>query len=311
MKSSISRRLPGSSLREREPRRGRRRPRRQDRGCDPRARSRSRHRLGLDCGHEQKRRPLRLDVPGLGPDSWPGEGRRRSRAAHLSRAARFLIAGALMIAWAGRDALAVPRSAFARARDDGADHQHRQLRAPVLGRRSRADRLGRDRQLRDDSGLLAARQPLARGRADRPSVTSPRSRLAASASRSCSRRGALGAPRRGARGCRRAVGLAAIALSARLLYCVGAVLSRPIATTDAGPRARGLADADRRHRPVAVSLALEPVGARHLRVLATWPTLPALLSRRRRLCSRASRSTCGYCATGAPFAPGSTPSSAR
>ena len=36
MKSSISRRLPGSSLRGSEPRRGRRRPRRQDRGSDER-----------------------------------------------------------------------------------------------------------------------------------------------------------------------------------------------------------------------------------------------------------------------------------
>jgi drug/metabolite transporter (DMT)-like permease len=71
-------------------------------------------------------------------------------------------------------------------------------------------------------------------------------------------------------------GLAAIALGT-LLYCVGAVLSRPIATTmpvlvlaswQTLIGGVGLA---------ALSLALEPLEAGHLRELARWPTLPALL----------------------------------
>ena len=54
------------------------------------------------------------DVPGLGPDVVAGEDRRCPCAADLLAAARFLLAGVLMLAWAGRDAVAVPRSAHAR-----------------------------------------------------------------------------------------------------------------------------------------------------------------------------------------------------
>ena len=71
-------------------------------------------------------------------------------------------------------------------------------------------------------------------------------------------------------------GLGAIALGT-LLYCLGAVLSRPIATTMPVLALAGWQTLIGGVGLVAVSLALEPVEARHLGTLATWPTLPALL----------------------------------
>ena len=70
-------------------------------------------------------------------------------------------------------------------------------------------------------------------------------------------------------------GLAAIALGT-LLYCVGAVLSRPIGATMPVLALAGWQTLIGGIGLVAVSLALEPVEARHLRALASWPTLPAL-----------------------------------
>jgi drug/metabolite transporter (DMT)-like permease len=71
-------------------------------------------------------------------------------------------------------------------------------------------------------------------------------------------------------------GLAAIALGT-LLYCVGAVLSRPIATTMPVLTLAGWQTLIGGIGLSLLSLALEPVEAGHLRALATWPTLPALL----------------------------------
>ena len=70
-------------------------------------------------------------------------------------------------------------------------------------------------------------------------------------------------------------GLAAIALGT-LLYCSGAVLSRPIASAMPVLALAGWQTLIGGAGLVAVSLALEPVDASHLRALAAWPTLPAL-----------------------------------
>ncbi len=71
-------------------------------------------------------------------------------------------------------------------------------------------------------------------------------------------------------------GLAAIALGT-LLYCVGAVLSRPIATMMPVLTLAGWQTLIGGLGLVALSLALEPVDASHFRALVSWPTLPALL----------------------------------
>ncbi len=71
-------------------------------------------------------------------------------------------------------------------------------------------------------------------------------------------------------------GLAAIALGT-LLYCVGAVLSRPIATAMPVVTLAGWQTLIGGIGLAALSLALEPLETRHLRALAGWPTLPALL----------------------------------
>jgi drug/metabolite transporter (DMT)-like permease len=69
--------------------------------------------------------------------------------------------------------------------------------------------------------------------------------------------------------------LAAIALGT-LLYCVGAVLSRPITTAMPVLTLAGWQTLIGGIGLGALSLALEPVEVRYLRELATWPTLPAL-----------------------------------
>jgi drug/metabolite transporter (DMT)-like permease len=70
-------------------------------------------------------------------------------------------------------------------------------------------------------------------------------------------------------------GLAAIALGT-LLYCVGAVLSRPIAATLPVLALAGWQTLVGGIGLSAVSFALENVEARHWHELASWPTLPAL-----------------------------------
>ena len=70
-------------------------------------------------------------------------------------------------------------------------------------------------------------------------------------------------------------GLAAIALGT-LLYCTGAVLSRPIAPAMPVLALAGWQTLIGGVGLVAVSLAVEPLEARHLRTLVSWPTLPAL-----------------------------------
>ena len=71
-------------------------------------------------------------------------------------------------------------------------------------------------------------------------------------------------------------GLCAIALGT-LLYCVGAVLSRPIARAMPVLVLAGWQTLIGGVGLSALSLALEPVEARHFRELVAWPTWPALL----------------------------------
>ena len=71
-------------------------------------------------------------------------------------------------------------------------------------------------------------------------------------------------------------GLAAIALGT-VLYCVGAVLTRPLVAVMPVLVVAGWQTLIGGLGLVAVSLAIEPVEARHVRALVSWPTLPALL----------------------------------
>ncbi len=71
-------------------------------------------------------------------------------------------------------------------------------------------------------------------------------------------------------------GLAAIALGT-LLYCTGAALSRPIAASMPVLALAGWQTLIGGVGLAALSLALEPVEGAHVRALARWPTLPALL----------------------------------
>ncbi|MCO5091564.1 EamA family transporter [Bosea sp. (in: a-proteobacteria)] len=72
------------------------------------------------------------------------------------------------------------------------------------------------------------------------------------------------------------LGLAAVA-SGTLFYCLGAVLSRPIAGAMPTLTLAGWQTLIGGIGLTAVSLALEPVGLADLRALLRWPALPALL----------------------------------
>lgn len=71
-------------------------------------------------------------------------------------------------------------------------------------------------------------------------------------------------------------GLAAVA-AGTLFYCVGAVLSRPIAGTMPTLTLAGWQTLIGGIGLTVVSLSLEPVGLADLRMLAGWPVLPAVL----------------------------------
>jgi drug/metabolite transporter (DMT)-like permease len=72
------------------------------------------------------------------------------------------------------------------------------------------------------------------------------------------------------------LGLAAVA-GGTLFYCVGAVLSRPIAGTMPTLTLAGWQTLIGGIGLAGVSLVLEPVGLAEIRALASWPVLPALL----------------------------------
>jgi drug/metabolite transporter (DMT)-like permease len=190
-------------------------------------------------------------------------------------AARFVVAGTLMLAWAGRGALAVPRSARLR------------LLATALIINTGNYALLFWGVARAPTGLAAIvnfatipmfsllashwleAEPIARRQVKAIAIGT----LGLALLFATRAMGALGiAPAAAAE----LWGLAAIALGT-LLYCVGAVLSRPIATTMPVLALAGWQTLIGGVGLCALSLAFEPVELRHLSTLATWPTLPALL----------------------------------
>jgi drug/metabolite transporter (DMT)-like permease len=189
-------------------------------------------------------------------------------------AARFMIAGAAMLAWAGRDAVAVARSARGRL-----------LATALLVNTGNYAFLFWG-VARAPTGLAAvvnfATIPIFSLLASRWLEGEPiaRRQIAAIALGTLGlsllfATRALGAPGSAPAGPAELWGLAAIALGT-LLYCVGAVLSRPIATTMPVITLAGWQTLIGGVGLSAVSLALEPLEARHLRALVSWPTLPAL-----------------------------------
>ncbi len=189
-------------------------------------------------------------------------------------AARFVIAGALMLAWAGRDALQVPRSSRGR------------LLATALLVNTGNYALLFWGVARAPTGLAAIvnfatipvfsllashwleGEPIAR----RQVAAIALGTLGLALLFATRAMGALGtAPASPAE----LLGLAAITLGT-LLYCTGALLSRPIASAMPVLALAGWQTLIGGAGLVSVSLVLEPVQASHLRALASWPTLPAL-----------------------------------
>ena len=203
---------------------------------------------------------------------WPA----KVGAAHvppiLLAAARFTVAGVLILAWAGRDAFAVPRSAHAR------------LVATALLVNTGNYALLFWGIARAPTGLAAivnfATIPVFSLVASRWLEGEPigRRRVAAIALGPVGLGLLFAARTHGAAATAASdelAGLAAIALGT-LLYCVGAVLVRPIAATLPVVALAGWQTLVGGAGLVALSLLLEPVGAEQLRELARWPTLPAL-----------------------------------
>ena len=195
-------------------------------------------------------------------------------------AARFTIAGALMLAWARADAGAVPRAARAR------------LVVTALLVTTCNYALLFWGIARAPTGLAAivnfATIPIFSLVASRVIEGEPigRRQVAAIAlgvvglallfaSR------ALGALGSGAVAADELCGLAAIVLGT-LLYCTGAVWSRPIAATMPVLALAGWQTMIGGIGLAALSFALEPVTLAHWRALASWPTWPALVVSRRR-----------------------------
>jgi len=205
---------------------------------------------------------------------WPA----KVGAAHVPpiflAAARFTIAGALMLAWAGRDAGAVPRSAQARLIGTallvntgnyallfwGIARVPTGLAAIVNFATIPVFSLLASRWIEGEA--IAPRQvaAIALGTLGLALLFGTR---------------VLGAPGPAAAAADELWGLGAIALGT-LLYCLGAVLSRPIATTMPVLVLAGWQTLIGGIGLVALSFALEPVEVRHWRALAAWPTLPAL-----------------------------------
>jgi drug/metabolite transporter (DMT)-like permease len=190
-------------------------------------------------------------------------------------AARFLLAGALMLAWAGRDAAGVPRSARQRLLLTallvntgnyallfwGVARAPTGLAAIVNFATIPVFSLLASRWLEGEA--IGMRHVAAIGLGSLGLTLLFATRV-------------IGTPAGAAAAPAELWGLAAIALGT-LLYCFGAVLSRPIATTMPVLTLAGWQTLIGGIGLAALSLALEPVELRHLRALATWPTLPALL----------------------------------
>ncbi len=190
-------------------------------------------------------------------------------------AARFLLAGVLMLAWAGRAAAAVPRSAWPR------------LLATALLVNTGNYALLFWGIARAPTGLAAIvnfatipvfsllashwleGEPIARRQVAAIALGTLGLALLFATRALGAAAGSVPA------GHAELWGLAAIALGT-LLYCVGAVLSRPIASTMPVVTLAGWQTLIGGVGLSALSLTLEPVEPRYLRELATWPTWPAL-----------------------------------
>ena len=190
----------------------------------------------------------------------------------LLAAARFTVAGALMLAWAGRDALAVPRPAWPR------------LVATALLVNTGNYALLFWGIARAPTGLAAivnfATIPVFSLVASRWLEGEPidRRRIAAIALGTVglallfATRAAAAPTAAGGE----IAGLAAIALGT-LLYCVGAVLARPLAAAIPVVALAGWQTLVGGAGLVVLSLVLEPVDAQSVLELGRWPTLPALV----------------------------------
>lgn len=189
-------------------------------------------------------------------------------------AARFSIAGLLMLAWAGRDAFKVPSAAWARLIVTallantgnytllfwGAKHAPSGLSAIV------------NMATIPIYTLLASRviegQPISGSRVLAIALGTLGLGLLF-ASRATSGLGAASGD------ALELWGLAAVALGT-LLYCVGAVLTRPIAATMPTLTLAAWQTLIGAVGLIAISAALEPVSLEDVRALAAWPTLPSL-----------------------------------
>jgi len=189
-------------------------------------------------------------------------------------AARFMLAGALMLAWAGRDAANVPRSARRRLLATGLLVNTGNYALLFWGIARAPTGLSAIVNFATIPvfSLLASRwlegEPVARRQLAAIALGTLGLALLF-ATRAWSPLGS--APAAPAE----LWGLAAIALGT-LLYCVGAVLSRPIATTMPVLTLAGWQTLIGGVGLSVLSLALEPVEPGHFRELATWPTFPAL-----------------------------------
>ncbi|MEO9067202.1 MAG: EamA family transporter, partial [Caldimonas sp.] len=189
-------------------------------------------------------------------------------------AARFLVAGTLMLAWAGRDALRVPRSALARLLGTallvntgnyallfwGIAHAPTGLAAIVNFGAIPVFTLLASRWLEAEPITPRQVAALALGLLGLAFLFATRAMDSAGTAHASAAE---------------SWGLAAIALGT-LLYCVGAVLTRPISSAMPVLALAGWQTLIGGVGLSAVSLTLEPVEGRHFRALMSWPTLPAL-----------------------------------
>ena len=185
-------------------------------------------------------------------------------------AARFLFAGALMLAWAGRAALAVPRPAWKRLLATallvntgnyallfwGVAHAPTGLAAIVNFGTIPFFSLLASRWLEGEPIMPRQLAAIALGSVGLGLLFATR---------------ALGALGTAPASAGELWGLAAIALGT-LLYCFGAVLSRPIGVRLPVLVLAGWQTLIGGIGLCAISLALEPLEARHLRELVSWPT---------------------------------------
>jgi drug/metabolite transporter (DMT)-like permease len=189
-------------------------------------------------------------------------------------AARFSIAGLLMLAWAGRDAFKVQRSAWPRLAATallvntgnyallfwGAKHAPSGLSAIV-------------NMATIPIYMLLASRVIEGHRISAPRVVAIALGTVGLGFLFAAR--AVGGLGTASGDALEAWGLAAVALGT-LLYSIGAVLTRPIAVTMPTLTLAGWQTVIGAVGLIAISAALEPVGVNDFRALAQWPVLPSL-----------------------------------